>query len=109
MSIFTIESCHSTWVFDTEGQRFRRVLRGMGTGDPAVTEWRPYYALEIDWESDSFLVALNPEGTRLLRSWQHEAGCEQCTDRRTGPVPLQGALRRSAPVPSPSPGGTGAA
>ena len=24
-----LESCHSTWIFDTERMRFRRVLKGL--------------------------------------------------------------------------------
>ena len=30
-----IESCHSTWIFDEAGMRFRRVLRSDGSGLPA--------------------------------------------------------------------------
>jgi hypothetical protein len=34
----TIESCHSTWIFDTDRMRFRRILKGTEVGgQPVVT------------------------------------------------------------------------
>lgn len=66
-----IDSTNSTWLFDPEQMRFRRLPRGVDPGDPAMSaEWQPYYALEFDGETGSFTVALNPERTRLLRSWR---------------------------------------
>lgn len=82
--VVTIESCHSTWEFDVRNMRFRRVLRGAGTGPPPVTNWRPYFALDHP-HPDSFVVHLNREGTRLLSSWRHGPGCPCLTpapDRR---------------------------
>src|SRR3974390_366560 len=56
------ESCHSTWVFDTEHMRFRRILRGIEVHDHAVvTEWRRYFGLEMSDDSEAFTVFLNPE------------------------------------------------
>jgi hypothetical protein len=71
-----LESCHSTWVFETSKMRFRRILKGLELD--ASTSWRPYFGLELDPLSESFVVLLNPEGTRLLRSWRHVEHCPQC-------------------------------
>src|SRR5277367_1849164 len=74
-----VESCHSTWLFDTGRMRFRRILKGLDLdAHQASTAWRPYYGLEMDPLSESFVVLLNPEGTRLLRSWRHVEHCPQC-------------------------------
>src|ERR1700693_1351339 len=79
-----LESCSSTWLFDTERMRFRRVLRGVDVGrHPAVTDWRPYFGLDLDPRSESFVVMLNAEGTRLLRSWRHTEQCTQCGAQAT--------------------------
>src|SRR5271155_2512087 len=75
----TIESCHSTWIFDTERMRYRRVLKGTeGGGKPVSTDWRPYYNLDSDPRSESFTVYLNLGGSRMIRSWRHADGCAQC-------------------------------
>ena len=74
-----LESCHSTWIFDPERMRFRRILKGLDLdARNASTGWRPYFGLELDPLSESFVVLLNPEGTRLLRSWRHVERCPQC-------------------------------
>jgi hypothetical protein len=79
MNFYRLESCHSTWIFDQEHMRFRRVLKGLSLDtESATTAWRSYFGLEVDPVSESFLVMLNPQGTRLLRSWQHSACCSQC-------------------------------
>jgi hypothetical protein len=66
-------------LFDTEGMRFRRILKGLDLdARNASTAWRPYFGLELDPVSESFVVLLNPEGTRLLRSWRHVEHCPQC-------------------------------
>jgi len=86
--MLTLDSCHSRWIFDTERHRFRRVLRGPELELRTVaTEWRPYHDLHVDEESDSFVVALNEAGTRMLRSWRHvEGSCPNC-GVITGEVP----------------------
>jgi len=62
-SIFVMESCHSTWIFDTDKLRFRRILKGLSLdAHAATTAWRAYFGLEIDPISESFVVLLNPEG-----------------------------------------------
>jgi hypothetical protein len=86
---FVLESCNSTWLFDTERMRFRRVLKGADVGRrPTTTEWRPYFGLDLDARSESFVVMLNPEGTRLLRSWRHTHQCSQCGGRATDVLSL---------------------
>ena len=91
-----IESCHSTWLFDEERMRFRRILKGGGVGQGEVTTaWRAYHALEVDSSSESFVVVLNAEGTRLLRSWRHTEDCAQCRSQVTAAVPLAD-VRRAA-------------
>ncbi len=84
MEPLVLESCHSTWLFDTERMRFRRILKGLEMeAPPAATEWRPYFGLDIDPYSESFVVRLNAEGTRLLRSWRHVDRCTQCGGQAT--------------------------
>jgi hypothetical protein len=85
-----LESCNSTWLFDAERMRFRRVLKGVDVGrHSAMTEWRPYTRLELDPDSESFVVTLNSEGTRLLRSWRHTAECTQCGSRATTELSIE--------------------
>lgn len=93
-----IDSCHSIWLFDTEGMRFRRVPRGTSIDAPALaSDWEPYYGLEISAESGAFSVALNEARTRLLRSWRHTSPCEQCSTETeidvTGEIPLASTER----------------
>ena len=74
-----IESCNSTWVFDTQAKRFRRVPRGTPLDLPTTAaDWETYVKLDVDLESDAFLVTLNAAGTRLLRSYRHSDPCAQC-------------------------------
>lgn len=74
-----IESCNSTWLFDAERHRFRRVPRGSSLDlPPPASDWQSYFALEMDPPSEAFTVVLNEAGTRLLRSWRHGERCEQC-------------------------------
>ena len=74
-----IESCHSTWLFDEDRMQFRRTLKDIVVdGRPVVTQWRDYYGLDLDPQSESFVVLLNPEGTRLIRSWRHGEDCPDC-------------------------------
>jgi hypothetical protein len=73
-----VESCNSTWLFDTQRLRFRRVPKGISLEAPHGGEWRPYARLELEPDADAFVVALNEDGTRLLRSWRHNGPCPQC-------------------------------
>ncbi|MGO9910037.1 MAG: hypothetical protein ACLPQS_02570 [Acidimicrobiales bacterium] len=91
-----LDSCHSTWLFDVAGRRFRRVLKGLDV-DPslAATDWRPYERLELADGSEAFVVILNPAGTRRIRSWRHVDGCEQCEGERTSELSLEDLRRLS--------------
>jgi hypothetical protein len=91
MALLVIESCHSRWFFDRQRMQFRRVLK-MGAGlSGASTEWRPFYGLELDDRTDGFVVSLNPEGTRLLRSWRHlEGECSSCGRSDTAELEIPG-------------------
>jgi hypothetical protein len=86
----TIESCHSTWIFDTDRMRFRRILKGTEVGgQPVATGWRPYYRLEADPHSETFTVYLNLAGSRMITSWRHSADCAQCGQNMTKEMSLQ--------------------
>jgi len=83
-ALFVLESCHSTWIFDTEGMRYRRILKRIAVEDqPIATQWRPYFALHFNEGSEAFTVALNAEGSRLIRSWRHTKDCAQCGSHMT--------------------------
>ncbi len=89
MEPLVFESCHSTWLFDARGMRFRRILKGVTAEErPVATEWRPYFGLEVGSHSEAFTVLLNPEGTRLLRSWRHTQDCGQCGGHATAVLSL---------------------
>jgi hypothetical protein len=92
--ILVLDSCHSTWLFDVAGRRFRRVLKGLDL-EPnlAATDWRPYERLELAEGSEAFVVVLNAAGTRRIRSWRHVDGCEQCDGEQTVELSLED-LRR---------------
>jgi hypothetical protein len=90
-----LESCHSTWLFDTSDRRFCRVLKGPHIGSAVTTEWRPYDRLVLQDDSDAFVVFLDASGTRLLRSWRHTARCDQCGGDVTAEMSLED-LRRVA-------------
>jgi len=88
-TVMVLESCHSTWIFDTERMRFRRILKGLDLdARQASTAWRPYYGLELDPMSESFVVLLNSEGSRLLRSWRHVEHCPQCGGEATAELSI---------------------
>ena len=75
LDVHVLETCHSTWVFDSAGRRFRRVPRGLALGHGGA--WTPYHAFDVD-ESGAFSVSLNAEGTRWLRSRVHLDPCLMC-------------------------------
>ena len=94
-SVQVLESCHSLWIFEPERGRFRRVPRGTRLDMPSPeNEWTPYYRLELDTTSGAFSVGLNPDDTRVLRSWLHVDPCRHCSADRTGELSLE-ALRRT--------------
>jgi hypothetical protein len=85
-----IESCHSTFVFDTDRMRFRRILKGIEVSQrPVATGWRPYWDLESPPGAETFTIALNAERTRLIRSWHHTPDCVQCGGHDTAQLSLE--------------------
>ncbi len=97
MNIITLDSCHSTWIFDTRQLRFCRILRGIAVGQRRIsTEWRPYWELEIDPRGRNFTVFLNEERTRLVRSCIHLQGCAECGGTHTTEVSLDDIHRAVA-------------
>jgi hypothetical protein len=82
-----IDTSHSIWIFDTERMRFRRMPRGADPTAPSFEgDWESYYALEIE-DDGSFTVALNPERTRLLRSYRDDADASVAVDLVVPPAP----------------------
>lgn len=83
-----LKSCHSTWLFHADRMRFRRIPGGANPHVPGSTDWRPYYGLEVDVATGQFAVALNDDGTHVLRSRLHTDPCSHCgsRDNATGPV-----------------------
>lgn len=79
-TVVVLDSCYSTWIFDSSAMRFRRILKGIEFTHRVTTAWRPYWGLDLDPDDDGFTVYLNAGHTRLIRSWRHTAGCAQCQD-----------------------------
>jgi hypothetical protein len=85
-----IESCNSTWLFDAPRMRFRRVPKGTAIDVPAPPEeWERYYSLELEADSGAFIVTLNENGTRMLRSYQHTVPCPHCDANATAELSLE--------------------
>ncbi len=76
------ESCNTSWCFDQQSRRFKRIPRPTGrqasATDFAVVKWEEYFALNFNDGSDEFTVALNSEESKLLRSWRHSDNCTHC-------------------------------
>jgi hypothetical protein len=97
MHIITLESCHSTWIFDPRQLRFCRILRGIAVGQRRIsTEWRPYWDLEIDPHGRTFTVFLNEAHTRMVRSSLHTQTCVDCGSSPTAEVSLEDIQRAVA-------------
>lgn len=80
MTPLVVDSCHSTWFFEPSRGRFRRALKGLGLdGAVPLSKWRPYRAVLVDPDTDTFVVVLQESPMRLLRSWRHrEEPCSSC-------------------------------
>ncbi|MGD0748927.1 MAG: hypothetical protein ABSB68_14060 [Acidimicrobiales bacterium] len=90
MDTVILESCHSTWVFDSARMRFCRILKGIEFAKRSVsTEWRPYWDLEINPGDETFTVYLNATRTRVIRSWRHTKDCVQCGGHETTELSLE--------------------
>jgi hypothetical protein len=101
-----LESCHSLWVFESARGRFRRVPRGTRLDmPPQENEWTPYYRLELDASSGAFSVGLNPDDTRVLRSWLHVEPCRHCSSDQTSELSVEALRRTLSNLRSPPRGG----
>jgi hypothetical protein len=97
MNIITLESCHSTWIFDARRLRFCRIVRGIDVGHRRVsTEWRPYWDLELDPLGTSFTVFLDESRTRLIRTSLHTQSCNLCGGSQTTELSLEDIHRAVA-------------
>jgi hypothetical protein len=90
LDVLVLESCHSTWIFDPGRLEFCRILKGVQVASRSVvTEWRPYWQVQLDpEEAEGFTVYLNAAGTRLIRSWRHATNCTQCGASETAKLSL---------------------
>jgi len=85
-----VESCHSTWIFDAERMRFRRVLKDVTVGfRPVATGWRPYSQLQFDPLGETFTVLLTPDGSRRIRTRHHAYPCRDCGNPATSEFSLE--------------------
>ena len=92
-----IDSTHSTWIFDTQRMRFRRLPRGADPATPSLeSDWQPYFALDVDPRTGAFTVALNEDRTRLLRAWRADVtpeaapeGADETGELRTRELRLE--------------------
>jgi hypothetical protein len=90
MNLIVMESCHSTWIFDSRQLRFCRILKGIEVRHRRIsTEWRPFWDLEIDPDGESFTVYLNEARTRLIRSSGHSQDCIPCEENETIELSLE--------------------
>ncbi len=83
-----LESCHSTWLFDETNMRFLRIVKDDSQVGGVATTWQPYFELDLDDDSESFVVWLNETGSRRLRSWRHRAHCDACGGEITSELDL---------------------
>lgn len=82
-----IESAHSTWLFDTERRRFRRLPPEVDPDAPALeADWEPYFSLDVDDTTGAFTVTLNEDGTRLLRAFRKAANEDATQELRLDPT-----------------------
>jgi hypothetical protein len=89
-----IDSCHNTWEFEPDTMRYRRHVKGAGR-NAVVTDWTPYWGVLFEEDSDSFVVLLNEEGTRILRSYSHLADCTECASQHTEQLDLAAIRQQS--------------
>lgn len=80
------ESCNTSWCFDQENLRFKRIPRPVGKqaskSDFAVAPWEEYFEINLSDSTDEFTVVLNEAESRLLRSWTHSENCVHCFGKK---------------------------
>ena len=97
MNLITLESCHSTWIFDARQLRYCRIVKGIDVGHRRVsTEWRPYRDLEFDPLGRSFTVFLDEARTHLIRTSIHMQSCGHCGGSQTTELSLEDIRRAVA-------------
>jgi hypothetical protein len=74
-----LESCAYTWIFDAATLLFRKIPRDARVAFGVPAGWTPYHRLEIDDSRSCFVVALDTDGTRVLRAWLHVDPCGRCS------------------------------
>ncbi|HVW32301.1 MAG TPA: hypothetical protein VHL53_07165 [Acidimicrobiia bacterium] len=89
-----LESCSSTWVFDTGARQFRRLPRNTSVTLEVPGDWTPYVSLHLDEVGSWFVVQLDATGTRLLRAWLHGDPCPRCRSQGVSLPRRLGALQR---------------
>jgi hypothetical protein len=83
-----IESAHSTWLFDPDRRRFRRLPPDVDPDAPALeSDWEPYWSLEVDDATGAFTVTLNEDGTRLLRAFRTPTSDDATQELSVQPKP----------------------
>jgi hypothetical protein len=89
-----LESCHSTWIFDTEHKQYCRILKGIEVADrPVTTEWRPFWGLHLEPGIETFTIYLNAAHTRQIQSWRHTRDCAQCGGHETAELSIDDIRR----------------
>jgi hypothetical protein len=78
-----LESCTTTWAFETERKRFARLPRGL-TLTSTSAEWRPYASMWFDLGARTLVVSLDEAGTQLLQSDIHNGPCPDCGTEADG-------------------------
>ena len=97
MNLITLDSCHSTWIFDTRQLRFCRILRGIAVGQRRIsTEWRPYWELEIDPHGKTFTVVAQRDPHPAHPVVHPHEDCVQCGGSHTTELSLEDISRAVA-------------
>ena len=84
-----LHSSHSTWLFDVEGKRFKRVPSEVDPVGPfATASWEEYHDFVV--EGDELTVILDDEGTRRLRArLRDDSAAAPTTEEKTQEIELQ--------------------
>lgn len=84
--VLYFESCNTSWCFDQENLRFKRIPRPQGRqaskSDFVAVPWEEYFEINFSDTTDEFTVVLNKMESRLLRSWRHSENCVHCFGKK---------------------------
>ena len=81
--LVVLESCTTTWAFDTGRKRFARLPKGL-TLTSTSAEWRPYASMWFDLGARTLVVSLDEAGTQLLQTDIHNGPCSECGEEAEG-------------------------